>query len=297
MNTFYVYLLIDPFTFLPFYVGKGSGERWKSHVTESHKPIMDQSNPYKCNILRNIERRGGIVECAKIPTGNEETAYMLEQRLISHYGKRINGTGILTNILDGGQTGSTSRPVVSYCSRTGNFVESFDSLSSASEKLRVRKSDISLCLSGKQRTAKGYIFRDGREITERVVSYSRNCAVDVYVVEQRLRKIGSYPSTHKAAHTLGVNQSLVHNALIKKQKLVHNKFLVVASGDLPEPYIQTVIQSHHPKQEIDQTYRSLAEAVKETGIDRSGIIKSIKNPGTRRAGGYFWNKKVLKITT
>jgi len=66
---FNVYILIDPRTKLPFYVGKGKGKRFIENLTE-------------------------------------EDAFLLEHALIAWFGRKICGNGILTNLLSGGKNGN-----------------------------------------------------------------------------------------------------------------------------------------------------------------------------------------------
>lgn len=100
----YVYVLTNPFTNAPFYVGKGNGARWRNHFTEAkgnHKAI---SNLHKRNTIRKIVNEGGavVVEIVFVST-EHETCLSKERELIEQYGRRDIGTGCLTNLTDGGE--------------------------------------------------------------------------------------------------------------------------------------------------------------------------------------------------
>lgn len=97
MNKYYVYLLIDPRTNTPFYVGKGSGYRATVHLRESRKGT---ENPWKHSKIQKIRSEGlePVIEyvARDLP---ENEAYDLEASLIQKYGRaKIDEGGILTNM-------------------------------------------------------------------------------------------------------------------------------------------------------------------------------------------------------
>lgn len=97
MNHYYVYLLLDPRRFyLPFYVGKGSGKRAWTHI---NKQLVRDENPFKSAVIAKIEG-AGLKPAILIWQANLEEieAYALEERLIARFGRRIDGSGVLTNI-------------------------------------------------------------------------------------------------------------------------------------------------------------------------------------------------------
>ena len=97
---YYVYELIDPRINLPFYVGKGKGNRVYFHLSEQSRAKSD--NFKKFDKIKKIRKEGyepqiKIVEYFE----NENDAYDYEEELIKKYGKRdIDEGGILTNICE-----------------------------------------------------------------------------------------------------------------------------------------------------------------------------------------------------
>lgn len=87
---YYVYLHINPSTNLPFYVGKGKGNRCKQ--TRSRSIFW----------RRIVEKYGFSIQIVQENLTHNE-AYDLEVSLIRKYGRRDNGTGILVNLTDGGE--------------------------------------------------------------------------------------------------------------------------------------------------------------------------------------------------
>jgi len=91
---------------LPFYIGKGKGERLNQHVVESHRKNQDGSWRYKgrkANTVRKLVREGKRPLVVKLEDNlTEEEAYELECMLVKAFGRRDLGTGILCNHADGG---------------------------------------------------------------------------------------------------------------------------------------------------------------------------------------------------
>jgi hypothetical protein len=98
MNSSYVYLLIDPRNNLPFYVGKGVGERCNFHVLEAKYYTKRKS--LKLNKIRKLFSIGMTPEVVKVEENvSDAQAIELECFLIAE----IRDFGIpLTNMTDGG---------------------------------------------------------------------------------------------------------------------------------------------------------------------------------------------------
>lgn len=97
---YYVYGLYDPIKNELFYIGKGktANNRHKDHLTERR----GKENKLRWQRICHL-RKAGVEPVVQILLENielEDTAYLEESKLIKHYGKIIDNTGILTNILD-----------------------------------------------------------------------------------------------------------------------------------------------------------------------------------------------------
>ncbi len=83
-NRFYVYMLIDPRTELPFYIGKGSGNRIKAHLALVRNGRVD--NPRKCLKIKQIIEAGLDVGEEIICSGmTKSEALQLERSKIAEY--------------------------------------------------------------------------------------------------------------------------------------------------------------------------------------------------------------------
>ena len=98
---FYVYTLNDPRNDQPFYVGKGTGNRYNAHM----QPHYRGTNPFKDNVIDKIQA-AGLEPRIQIEYifENEIEAFECERQLIAVYGRREHREdGLLTNLTDGGE--------------------------------------------------------------------------------------------------------------------------------------------------------------------------------------------------
>jgi hypothetical protein len=94
---YYVYQYIDPRNNLPFYIGKGKGKRYQTHLFET---ADNTENLKKYAYIQGL-RNKGLMPTIEIVLDNlsEDQAYHLEESLIIKYGRKdIDPQGILTNI-------------------------------------------------------------------------------------------------------------------------------------------------------------------------------------------------------
>ena len=92
MGKWYVYILCDPDTEIPFYVGKGTGNRM-----DYHELLRPDGNIAKQDAIRCIQAKGKQVLKKKIAEfTDEQEAYIYERETIALYRET------LTNIRPGG---------------------------------------------------------------------------------------------------------------------------------------------------------------------------------------------------
>jgi hypothetical protein len=100
-NIYYVYGLHYPDGKI-FYVGKGKGNRMYDHATDSRSNKC--RNKHLQGTIRKIEKAREKVVYKKIAVNLAEAeAHRMEIELIAFYGKRVDASGILVNLSDGGE--------------------------------------------------------------------------------------------------------------------------------------------------------------------------------------------------
>ncbi len=278
----YVYELINPKTNETFYVGKGSGKRHLHHHKEAMCSQASWTNVEKCKTILNILDDGLsiIYKIHKHP--NETAAFVHERELIRKYGRICNGTGILTNMLPGGK-GGCPQPVFVFNRSDGSFFKRYASHSDASADLHVPNSSISDSLSGKSCGSRNYLF------SHTSISPTLNIKPNINVYElPHKRLIGSYTSTHLAAKSLKVSQTLIFNSLAGIQPKFLRKYIVTYDNQ-PIPLMEVLVRIT-PDTGEQKLYASSLDAYIDIQVDASSVWRSVKSGGKFTAKGYLWYK-------
>ena len=107
---FYVYTYSYP-DGTPFYVGKGTGRRYKRHLEQAKYAKKVKS--WCAKIVKGLLNKGKFPVITRIIDNiNEELALFIESEYINKYGRRDIDTGILVNATDGGECGMTYKTSV-----------------------------------------------------------------------------------------------------------------------------------------------------------------------------------------
>lgn len=135
MTQYYVYELIDPRNNLPFYVGKGNGDRMYTHKKQAFQKKGSKQNPHKSYKIKQIIESGNDIQYKKYECETEDMAFELEKTLISQYGKRVDDTGILTNITDGGEGYTGGHVPIKQYNLFGEYIKTHRSAKEAAISL------------------------------------------------------------------------------------------------------------------------------------------------------------------
>ena len=213
---YYVYVLIDPRTDQPFYVGKGRGKRVTSHYKQS---ILERdSNPFKVGKIKKLTALG-FKPCWKIlfETLDEAEAYKTENYYIKLWGRKyVDEKGILMNIAPGFENKKARsnsiraqiRPVEQY-DTSGKFIQTFPSMLDAARYFnKSQTQNIFLCCTKKFKKAYGYFWTFKNEPLDLEWHCQPNKKSGpktnrvVYQWDNAGNLVGTYTSTFRAAKSL-----------------------------------------------------------------------------------------------
>lgn len=235
-QNFYVYLLLDPTTCQPFYVGKGTGRRMYEH----YRTRSRLTNPLLKNKLSKLADSGlkPIYERVLI-NATEDQCFVLERELIAKYGKKVDGSGILCNLTDGGEGNTAShtteqrqkrsermkghrgtlpilnRPVSQY-TLAGDLVSTYPSVKMASESVPgANRSYITQCCKKKRVSAGGFLWSYEGETPNAYIKQSTS-AVEQY--DANGNYINTFISLTEAENATGVTKHNISQCCRGKSK-------------------------------------------------------------------------------
>ena len=158
---YYVYVLIDPRTNVPFYVGKGNKDRVNRHYYNWSS--VDKSNPHKANKIKKLKSLGYQPTYEIIfEHFNEELVFAKERELIAKWGRCcFDKQGVLTNINPGGEGNTGGQRAVKQYNLFGEYIQTFSSCLEAAQSLgKKNSSSIVECCKKKSnhKAAFGYFW-------------------------------------------------------------------------------------------------------------------------------------------
>lgn len=155
---YYVYILIDPRTNQPFYVGKGKGYRMEYHETAVRGNYAEAKLPHHDRIREIINAGESVIYDKVLINVTERQALDRERILIEQYGRVNMKTGCLLNKSPGGNnSGVTVKPVTQY-TLDGVVVAEYDSVHEAAEATPANRSYITQCCKGKRVSSGGFLW-------------------------------------------------------------------------------------------------------------------------------------------
>lgn len=303
---YYVYVYYHPITNEAVYVGKGTKDRYKSHlygddnVHHHNKPFRDWILQLRSDGLTPIIEQKCFIEV-------EQDAYNEERRLIRLYGRRDNNTGTLFNKTNGGEGYSNSgtgwspeqrakhaqlineRPrgrAIDQYDLLGNFIRRFDHPAALRESdfTNVDIMAIRKCCSGTRFSANQYRWAYAGARLANVQKGER-----VYQLHPDTHElIQSYVSMGAAHEKTNISASDI-GLCIKGKLLTAGGSVWCSPKYNPTNKSQKVrrIEQQTQSGELIATFRSASSAARSIGIDKTNILNCLK--GKRRtAGGYIW---------
>ena len=100
---FYVYSLVDSTTGIPFYIGKGKGNRLYCHEDAVRRGKLLKNKHLYNKILKLVSNEVPITYTKLLSNVTEPVAFLEEINQIATIGRADAGTGPLCNLTDGGE--------------------------------------------------------------------------------------------------------------------------------------------------------------------------------------------------
>lgn len=243
MNRFYVYALIDPRIHKPFYIGKGSRNRPMSHLTEAKKSVEEWTNPLKCRRINVIWEAGEKVIIKKLQERlTEEESYSIESHYIAKYGRLVNKSGTLTNIMSEDRVHPRRYKKVDQYSLSGVFIRTYDSVQEAAHSASVTENTLSGVINSRchknktLRTAGGYRWTHHQQSLPHYDRYEaiyepKKKGVCQYSLSGGYIK--TYDSAKQAEKETGTNAGRISGCCHKRRFKSANGFCWAFEGDVP----------------------------------------------------------------
>lgn len=184
-------------------------------------------------------------------------------------------------------TTQNSKSVFQY-DLQGNFIKEFNSIASASKECNISVSGISSNCNGIQKSTGGFIFSFERK--EKIEAYTNSVTKKVSQYDLQGNFIKEFDSITLASKETGVEGTLISDCckgITNRSGKFIFKFEKSDKVDSYVPRIKSVSQ-YDLDGELIKTFKSISEAIKETGI--GNIAKVCKNTSHyKTAGGYKWS--------
>jgi hypothetical protein len=276
MEDYYVYVYLDPqkpgvfnyeeieFSFEPFYIGKGTRGR-------CYSGIRDKKASRKVSKINSIIKKGEFPIIMKIEEGltNKESQEK-EISYIKKIGRMDLELGPFTNMTSGGDGGLglkhseewkkiLSKPILQF-SLDGEFLDEYPSVKEAAEKTGIVKQNISSNLTGKYKTAGGFLWRYKDPLL---------------TLQGHLKKSFEMPK-----HSEETKKKMSSSAKKGEDHHMKNKM------GINNPRSKKIIQKSLEGDEI-KVWNSMSDINRELGFTPSNICRCCQG-SVKRIGGFRW---------
>lgn len=287
-DMYHVYELLDPISDIPFYIGKGTGPditRLLDHIQEASKPPEEQYNQLKCNKIKSIISKGYDIQYKLTCFDDETEAYNYEYTLIKLYGRKIDKSGILTNICPGGRGGwaNFGKRVYQF-THDGILISEFNSMKSAAKEIGVTTSAIWACLSDNKQNTQcgGFIWCRTPTLLQKhidAVNHRKKQSTIIYQININGQIMNIFNNTKEATKSVDVNWWSIGSILNSHTKTCKGYFW---ADNITNHYIK-ILQCITPNNEIINTLNINTAAtmfnLSPSCICRylKGTLKTVKN--------------------
>lgn len=289
---YYVYIITDPETSQPFYIGKGRDDRMMYHERAALGNWCDSDKPHHDKIREMYQRGKRPSYCKFLDNVTETVALNKERELIEMYGRVNNGTGILLNLSAGGSNSGSHEKSVSQYTMDSRFIATHSSVKRASEQVTgANRSYITQCCKKKRKSAGGFLWvYEGDDVPTYTHEYHRS--VCQYSPLGKL--LHTYKCLTDAARAVGVDVRTISKACAGMSKSSAGFFWRYADEqfELGTPVIHL---TNRPIQQLTmcgkpvRTFDSINDAARSVGVSGTRIKQVCDNkPGANSSCGFIW---------
>ena len=287
---YYVYIMTDPRTNSPFYVGKGSGNRMMVHEKMYDKPHEMKTNPIKTGMIRKIKEAGLHIIYSQVPCESEQQALDTEAELIARYGRRCNGTGTLANINPGGNLGKL--PIYVHCyTMAGEYVASYDSSKIAAANYGIKHGMVNSAASPTSSIKSAGGFQWSYEKLESMSPHVHDLERSVDQYDKKGLFIQSFSKIAQGAISTSTDQGNI-SACCSGDLKTTGGFVWRYAGE------EFSLSTHKASKRVDQydlvtnqkiqTFESMKAAATAVECDQANIVKACQRK-LKSAGGFGWS--------
>ena len=275
-----------------------------------HKAALEQLDPITGEFIRSFESISEASQQTGIGRNSIRQALNGDYRHAGKFLWRRKGDKAIPNLFEGAPNTSNSKqvPVEQLDPVSGKVIQSFKSILEASKQTGIGRSSIGKALHGRSRYAGKFLWRQqGDQSTPDLLESPPQPRMKAIPVEQLDPVTGeviqSFKSTTEAERQTGIGGGSIRNVLNGRCRHA-GRYLWRRQGDptTPElfespptprsvkPRVTPVEQLDPVTREVIQSFKSVIEASKQTGITYSNINTAL-NGQQLHAGTYLWRRK------
>lgn len=285
MKKYYIYCFLDPrkpgefrykdicLDYEPFYIGKGSGYRINAHFYPSNLKSIN----YKNSKIKNLFKEG-LKPIIRILSNNlnEESAYEIENKLVSTIGRSNIKMGPLCNLTDGGKGALNlqnikKRKKVYKFSLFGEFLDEYESLTEAAKNNNLFVSDISKCCKGDSNTHGGFFWSFKRK-NEKFIKNKKSS--DILKFDLNGNLLETYESITNTSISTGISHSHISRCCKGELNKINNFYFRYYYNNFP---LNSNKLTNKPVFKIDGTklieFESVKKASENLKISEKNIIR------------------------
>lgn len=268
-----------------FYVGFGTkyGKKYSrsKELSKRHRNFLWWKIYNGCNRDISIE----IVFESDI----KKDAIQEEIRLISVYGRMIDGTGILTNLSDGGEYGGSPCRSISQYDKQGKFIKEWDSVHHIAQFYGVGDKAIYQSMKSGGVSA-GFMWRYSDGLNNDIAPHYAKSNKKVSKYTKTGDYICTYDSLAEASKDTGIDRSSINHCALGNRVSCGGFCWSYADKPVSLPKDYLIVKYDMNMNRLSE-YSYYSDIMKELNISSPTAIKNCFNGKQKQAYGFVWRKE------